>query len=119
MATSMQRDLSAADYNFTKLSITPFSFYTGQVYISLKDTTFQASSALRHATEFYDSIEQNYLSANSLPEIVIVYTVKVLITDIILVLFNWANLAERIIFILNLGFQRVALQQEQMSTESE
>ncbi|KAF0399384.1 cell cycle checkpoint protein rad17: PROVISIONAL [Gigaspora margarita] len=80
-------ELLAADYDFTKLSITlsvslfakipdnPIqSFYTRQVYISLKDTTFQASSALKHAMECYNSIGQYYLSTNSLPEIVIIYT---------------------------------------------
>ncbi|CAG8718030.1 5127_t:CDS:2, partial [Racocetra fulgida] len=87
MATSTKIELSAADHDFTKLSITPSvslfvkipddpiqSFYARQVYVSLKNTIFQASSALRHATEFYDSIEQYYFNANSLPEIVIVYT---------------------------------------------
>ncbi|RIB25398.1 hypothetical protein C2G38_2166040 [Gigaspora rosea] len=87
MAILTQTKLSAADHNFTKLSITPSislfvkfsdnpiqSFYAKQVYISLKDATFQASFALRHATKFYDSIGQYYLSTNSLPEIVIIYT---------------------------------------------
>ncbi|CAG8616230.1 13504_t:CDS:2, partial [Racocetra fulgida] len=84
MATSTKMELSAADHDFTKLSITPSvslfakipddpiqSFYAGQVYVSLKNTIFQASSALRHATEFYNSIKQYYFNANSLPEIII------------------------------------------------
>ncbi|CAG8461175.1 11024_t:CDS:2 [Racocetra fulgida] len=87
MAIPAQMELSASDHDFTKLSITPsvslFAnipedpiqlFYSGQVYIALKNTTFEASSALRHATEFYDSIEQHYSNASSLPEIVIIYT---------------------------------------------
>lgn len=86
MAVPLQMELSASDHDYTKLSITPSvslfanipedpiqSFYSGQVYVSLKDTTLQASSALRHATEFYDSINQ-YYNFNSLPEIVIIYT---------------------------------------------
>jgi hypothetical protein len=157
MATSTQAELSAADHDFTKLSITPSvslfakipddpiqSFYDGQVYVVLKNTTFQASSALRHVTEFYDSIEQHYFNSNSLPEIIIVYTDggpdhqcnfgSVQISLIALFLngnfdlviaartapyHSWANPAERIMSILNLGLQGVALQREQMSNELE
>ncbi|CAG8620202.1 14781_t:CDS:2, partial [Racocetra fulgida] len=87
MAVLVEIKLFTSDYDYTKLSLTPSislftnipenpiqSFYSEQVYIVLKDTTFKASSALRHATEFYNSIEQHYSNTSSLPEIIIIYT---------------------------------------------
>ena len=54
------------DHNFSKFKITPSvtllvdipdtiegSFYTGQVFIGLKDSVFEPSSPIRHATELY------------------------------------------------------------------
>ena len=63
---SANKIIAAGDHDFTKFSLVPSvilnvdipeslegTFYTGQVYISLKDAAFQASSSLRHCTEMY------------------------------------------------------------------
>ncbi|RGB40468.1 hypothetical protein C1646_753312 [Rhizophagus diaphanus] len=98
--------LAAADHDFTKLSLTPSvtffisipedifeSFYDSQVFVSYKDTTFEPSSAIRHSTEFLNALNIQYE--------------------------HQTNLAERIMSILNLGLQGVALKRNQMSPESE
>ena len=58
------KKFSVADHDFTKCGMIPSvllfcdvpadtegSFYAGQVYVGLKDSIFEASSSLRHATE--------------------------------------------------------------------
>ena len=68
-------DLVACDHDFTKLCLTPSviffceipksieeSFYSGNVFVSFKDTTFQPSSGIRHATEFFKVIFSHHQS---------------------------------------------------------
>ena len=75
-------DLIACDHDFTKLCLTPSviffceiprsieeSFYSGNVFVSFKDITFQPS---RHATEFFKVISSHYQS--SVPPILCLYT---------------------------------------------
>ncbi|EXX64701.1 hypothetical protein RirG_140310 [Rhizophagus irregularis DAOM 197198w] len=75
---STNTTLTASDYDFTKLSLTPSviffidvpttiedSFYHGNVFVSYKDTVFQPSNAIRHATEFFNAInaiQTHYIS---------------------------------------------------------
>ncbi|EXX67908.1 hypothetical protein RirG_109960 [Rhizophagus irregularis DAOM 197198w] len=71
--STQNNDLNASDHDFTKLSLTPSviffvsipsdisgGFYNGQVFVSFKDTVFEPSSAIRHATEFQDAIHKIY-----------------------------------------------------------
>jgi hypothetical protein len=82
---SANMELTSSDHDFTKLSLTPSviffcdiptcisdSFYSGQVYVSYKNTVFQPSSALRHSTEFYKTILRQY--DENIPEIFLLYT---------------------------------------------
>ncbi|PKB96241.1 hypothetical protein RhiirA5_435175 [Rhizophagus irregularis] len=75
-------DLTSSDHDYTKLSLTPSvtlfidipesineSFYHGQVYVSYKDTTFQPSTAIRHATEIYNNIKKQH--QENLPEMLL------------------------------------------------
>ncbi|GBC20243.2 hypothetical protein GLOIN_2v1778764 [Rhizophagus irregularis DAOM 181602=DAOM 197198] len=118
------------------------SFYSGKVFVSFKDTVFQPSSAIRHTTEFYNAIFTHHL--NNIPPILCLYTDggpdhrtifgSVQISLICLFLHgnfdmliamrtaphhSWTNPAERIMSILNLGLQGVALVRDTMRPESE
>ncbi|CAB4442447.1 unnamed protein product [Rhizophagus irregularis] len=148
---SANMKLTAFDHNFTKFSLTPSviffcdiptcisdSFYSRQVYVSYKNTVFQPSSALRHSTEFYKTILQQYDNGN-IPEIFLLYTDggpdhrntfgSVQIALICLFLqgnfdflasvrtapyHSWMNPAERVMSILNLALQGVSLQRDPM-----
>jgi len=152
---SMDINLSACDHDFTKCSITPSvslicnvpkdiseSFYSGQVYVSYKDSIFQPSSAIRHATEWLSIMKNQYLE--ELPEIALIYTDggadhrntfgSVQLSLICLFLHgdfdflaalrtapyhSWMNPAERVMSVLNLGLQGVALQRDEMDKELE
>ena len=143
-------ELSSSDHDFTKISLTPSviffcdiptciseSFYSGQVYVSYKNTVFQPSSALRHSTEFYKTFLQQY--NGNIPEILLLYTDggpdhrntfgSVQIALICLFLrgnfdflasvrtapyHSWMNPAERVMSILNLALQGVSLQRDPM-----
>ncbi|PKY22926.1 hypothetical protein RhiirB3_504468, partial [Rhizophagus irregularis] len=155
--TTIDGILNSCDHDFTKLSLTPSaslfvdipnsisdSFYQGQVYIAYKDTIFQPSSAIRHATEFYNNYSIQYQDNINKPKILLLYTDggpdhrctygSVQISLIALFLkgnfdflaavrtapyHSWANPAERIMSILNLALQGVALKREDMSGLSE
>ncbi|CAB4391120.1 unnamed protein product [Rhizophagus irregularis] len=84
--STQNNDLNASDHDFTKLSFTPSviffvsipsnisgGFYNGQVFVSFKDTVFEPSSAIRHATEFQDAIHKMY-TPQALPPILCLYT---------------------------------------------
>jgi hypothetical protein len=141
-------NLSSSDHDFTKFSLTPSviffsdiptciseSFYNGQVYVSFKNTVFQPSSAIRHSTEFYKTLLQQY--NENPPEILLLYTDggpdhrntfgSVQIALICLFLrgnfdflasvrtapyHSWVNPAERVMSILNLALQGVSLQRD-------
>ncbi|GBC51434.2 hypothetical protein GLOIN_2v1780201 [Rhizophagus irregularis DAOM 181602=DAOM 197198] len=102
-------EITAADHNFTKLSLIPFitlfinipnniseSFYDGKVYACFKDAIFQLSSALRHSTEFFNLMNRQIALHNS-----------------------WCNSAERIMSMINYGLQDVAIEREKMPEEFE
>ncbi|GES78591.1 hypothetical protein GLOIN_2v1791831 [Rhizophagus clarus] len=148
-------DLIMYDHNFTKLSLTPSViffcevpksikelFYSRKVFVSFKDTTFQSSNGIRHATEFFKVIFLHYQP--SVPPIFCLYTNRgpdhqityrsVQIFLICLFLkkdFNmlialriaphqsWNNPAKRIILILNLALQGVALVHKTMLEDME
>ncbi|PKY33662.1 hypothetical protein RhiirB3_452741, partial [Rhizophagus irregularis] len=154
--TTQNNDLNASDHDFTKLSLTPSviffisissdisgGFYSGQVFVSFKDTVFEPSSAIRHATEFHNAIDIKYTHQTS-PPILCLYTdggpdyrctyssVQIALISLFLSgnynMFiavrtaphhSWTNLAERIMSILNLGLQNVSIMRNTMSDESE
>uniref|UniRef100_U9UYI2 Uncharacterized protein n=1 Tax=Rhizophagus irregularis (strain DAOM 181602 / DAOM 197198 / MUCL 43194) TaxID=747089 RepID=U9UYI2_RHIID len=119
------------------------SFYDGQVFVSYKDTTFEPSNAIRHSTEFLNALNIQYAHQMT-PPILCLYTdggpdhrcnygsVQIALIclflsgdfDILIAVrtapnHSWTNPAERIMSILNLGLQGVALKRDQMSPESE
>ena len=106
------------------------SFYRGQVHVTLKDAVFQASSPFRHAVETARILE----SGEVIKPIIVLYsdgggdhTVKFNSVKLSLVgLFrrldldmlvacrtcpgnSWANVAERVMSLLNIAYQNVAL----------
>gem|GEM_PF-5387959 len=118
------------------------SFYSGDVYISYKDTVFEPSSAIRHCTEFFNTLSNHFLG--EIPPILCIYTdggpdhrtTYGSVQIALLCLFlrgdfdlliatrtapqqSWTNPAERIMSILNLGLQGVAIVRENMSDEME
>jgi hypothetical protein len=117
------------------------SFYQGQVFVAYKDSVFQPSSALRHSSEWLKCLHKKYVT---LPEMLIIYTDggadhrttfgSVQIAMICLFLkgnfdflaavrtapyHSWTNPAERVMSIINLGLQGVALKRSDMSPNSE
>lgn len=147
------KKFSVADHDFTKCGMIPSvmlicdipssieeSFYTGQVYVGLKDPIFEPSSALRHATEMGKIITQRNLGN----PVLVMYSdggpdhnVTFLKTQLALIsLFlsldldmlvavrtaphhSWKNPCERINCILNIGLQAIGLMRSSMSNEHE
>ena len=75
----LNEKIVVGDHGFTKFSLTPGvnflvnipeaidgSFYTGKVYVGLKDSTFQHSSPLRHAAKLKQILETHYSSIQPL-----------------------------------------------------
>ncbi|CAB4398618.1 unnamed protein product [Rhizophagus irregularis] len=123
LLSTQNNDLNASDHDFTKLSLTPSviffvsipsnisgGFYNGQVFVSFKDTVFEPSSAIRHATEFQDAIHKILFLSGNYDMLIAVRTAPH---------HSWTNPAERIMSILNLGLQNVAIMRNTMSDESE
>ncbi len=139
--------LQAGDHDFTKFGIIPSvsflfdipdsieeSWYTGSVFIGIKDTVFEPSSPLRHACELYTlksiSFTKHvlFLYTDGGPDHRLTY-ISVQISLICLFLkldldylcagrtapyHSWRNPVERIMAIINLGLQCVALARKQM-----
>ncbi|PKK56469.1 hypothetical protein RhiirC2_796970, partial [Rhizophagus irregularis] len=119
--------LTSCDHDFTKLSVTPSislfceipkdiseSFYQGQVFVSYKDSVFQPSSAFRHSSEWLKCLHEKYVT---LPEMLIIYTDGAAVRTA--PYHSWTNPAERVMSIINLGLQNVALKRSDMSLDSE
>ena len=141
--------LQVADHDFTKFSMTPSvcffvnvpesiaeNFYTGDVYVGLKENAFQPSSPIPHMTEL-----NCILSGMSEKPVLLLYTdgcpdhrltyISVQISLIALFLeknfdylcavrtppYNsWKNPAERIMSILNIGLQSVGIMRTKTSS---
>lgn len=148
----VDESLQAGDHDFTKFGIIPSamlvidipdsiegSWYSGSVYVGVKDSVFEPSSQLRHACELYNVI----VSLPSKP-ILFLYTdggpnhrltyISVQISLICLFLkldldylcagrtapyHSWRNPVERIMAVINLGLQCVALARDEMPEEYE
>ncbi|CAB4445005.1 unnamed protein product [Rhizophagus irregularis] len=147
--------LVASDHDFTKLSLISSviflidvpttieeSFYHENVFVLYKDTIFQPSNAIRHATEFFNVIQMHYIS--TIPPILCLYTdggpdhqttfgsVQISLIylflrsdfDILIALHiapyhSWANPTKRIMSIINLGLQGVVIMKDMMNIELE
>ncbi|PKY55204.1 hypothetical protein RhiirA4_474517 [Rhizophagus irregularis] len=114
------------------------SFYNGSVYVLYKDTVFEPSSAIWHCTSFFNILSNHFI--DEIPPIICIYTdggpdhcttygsVQVALLclflkgdfDLLVAVRtapqqSWANPAECIMSILNLGLQGVSLVRENMS----
>ena len=150
----VRRDESfeVADHDFTKFSLIPSvtldvnipeevsgTWYSGQVYIGLKEGVFEPSSPQRHVTEL-----KSCLSATENKPVLFVYSdggpdhrltylsVKLSLISIFLELdldflcacrtapsHSWRNPAERVMSIVNLGLQCVGIMREKMDDSYE
>ena len=115
------------------------SFYNGQVTVSYKDSVFEGSNPFRHAVEMEHILRQNELKpililySDGGPDHRLTYhSVKLAL----IILFkrlgldtliaartapghSWLNPAERIMSVLNIGLQNVALMREESSSSME
>jgi len=150
---SLTETLVAGDHDFTKFSLIPSvilnvsipddiggSWYTGQVYIALKDAAFQPSSALRHSVEMHSLLIKEIgnkhillLYSDGGPDHRLTYiSVKLSLIALFLNLdldmlvacrtapsHSWRNPVERIMSIVNLGLQCIGLMRQKGSDEFE
>ena len=141
------------DHDFSKFKITPSvtllvdipdtiegSFYTGQVFIGLKDSVFEPSSPIRHATELYKILLRRmngrsilfvysdggpdhrltYLTVQlSLIALFMNLDLDVLIAGRTAPSHSWANPVERIMAIVNLGLQCIGVMRSEGSADFE
>ena len=141
------------DHDFTKASITPSvsflvdipdditgSWYTGQVHVLFKDTTFEPSSPSRHATEIVSILGEKaidhpvlFLYTDGGPDHRLTYaSVKLALIAVFRKLdldylsasrtaphHSFRNPAERVMSVLNLGKQSVGLARGQLEEEVE
>ena len=116
------------------------SWYDGQVYVGIKEAVFEPSSALRHASELYNIL----LTEMGMKSVLFLYTdggpdhrTTYISTQLSLIaLFlnlnldylcaartaphnSWKNPVERMMSILNLGFQSIGLMRSKMSEPAE
>ena len=140
---SLNETFMVGDHDFCKFSLIPSvvlvndiphavegSWYTGQVYVGLKDAVFEASSPMRHAAELYDILKSisdtqhmlfiysdggpdhrlTYMSVQlSLIALFLKLDLDVLIAGRTAPSHSWANPVERIMSIVNLGLQSVGV----------
>ena len=141
------------DHDFTKTSITPSvsflvdipdditgSWYTGQVHVLFKDTTFEPSSPSRHGTEVVSILGERaidypvvFLYTDGGPDHRLTYaSVKLTLIAVFRKLdldylcasrtaphHSFRNPAERVMSVLNLGMQSVGLARRQLNEEVE
>uniref|UniRef100_A0A1X7VKI3 Uncharacterized protein n=1 Tax=Amphimedon queenslandica TaxID=400682 RepID=A0A1X7VKI3_AMPQE len=145
--------LSVGDHDFTKFSLVPSvvfilnipeqisdSWYSGSVYVGVKDLIFEPSSPFRHHTELFSVLKQVSLDKPVLfvysdggPDHRVTYLyVQLSLIALFLNLdleylcvgrtapyHSWCNSVERIMSIINLGLQCVELARFKMSDEFE
>ena len=144
---------AVSDHDFCKFSLIPSvillvdvpktiqgSWYSGEVFIGIKDAVFEPSSPIRHATELYKCLESQmdgcpilFVYSDGGPDHRLTYVSVQLL--LIALFFNldldllvagrtapshsWANPVERIMSIVNLGMQCIGIMREKMSEEFE
>lgn len=150
---SVSKKFVVSDHDFTKFLLTPSvsflidipasmngSFYTGTVFVGLKENCFEPSSPLRHMTELEGVLQ----TAGDSKPILLLYTdggpdhrltyVSVQVSLICLFLalnldflcavrtppyHSWKNPAERIMSVLNMGIQSVGIMRKETSSYEE
>ena len=152
LVTSSKK-LAVADHDFTKFSLTPSvsfiitipdsilgSFYTGRVFVGLKENAFQPSSPIRHMAELegvLHTVNDDHplllLYTDGGPDHRLTYaTVQISLICIFLALdldflcavrtppyHSWKNPAERIMSILNIGLQSVGVMRQKTQSFEE
>ncbi|RGB32467.1 hypothetical protein C1646_762901 [Rhizophagus diaphanus] len=129
--------------NYQSLAAQNNGFYNGEVFVSFKDTVFEPNSAIQYITEFYNVINTKYTHYTS-PPILCLYTngrpnhictyssiqialISLFLSedyDMLIAMqtaphHSWTNLVERIMSILNLRLQNVAIKRNTMDEESD
>ena len=150
------KTFAVSDHDFTKFSLTPSvtlaiqipdtiegSFYTGNVYVNLKENAFQPSSGARHMAEL-NNLLATYIDPSGEKPVLLLYTdggpdhrltyLSVQLTLIALFIqldldilvavrtppgHSWKNPVERIMSILNMGFQGIGVVREETRFEDE
>ncbi|PKY53552.1 hypothetical protein RhiirA4_547713 [Rhizophagus irregularis] len=118
--TPANMELSSSDHDFTKLSLTPSvificdvptciseSFYSGQVYVSYKNTAFQPNGGPDHRNTF-GSVQISLICLFLQGDFDFLASVRTAPYH------SWMNPAERVMSILNLALQGVSLQRDSM-----
>ena len=116
------------------------SWYTGDVYIGIKDSVFQPSSAIRHAKELHSILVSKMVGRHILfmysdggpdhrltyisVQLSLIALFKNLDLDVLIAArtapsHSWANPVERIMSIINLGLQCVGIMRRKMGDEFE
>ena len=116
------------------------SWYDGQVHVGLKEAVFEPSNALRHATELHNVLMHEigtrsvlFLYTDGGPDHRTTYVSTQLSLIALFLNLNldylcaartaphhsWRNPVERMMSILNLGFQSIGLMREKMDDEAE
>lgn len=150
----MSRDnyFEVADHDFTRFSMVPSvcflidipesiedSWYTGRVFVGLKESAFEPSSPARHSAELYSLMLAHGLDTSPVlfvycdggPDHRLTYlSVQLTLISLFLQLdldflcvcrtapcHSWRNPVERIMSILNLGFQCVGLMRKEVGKE--
>ena len=147
--TTASIELEATDHDYHVRNLTPSvnlicdilqepsdSFYSGQIYIGLKNSIFQASDPFRHAIELIDVL-RNYYQDYQIPSFLCLFTdggcdhnIKHLFVQCVLLAFfkvcnfdilnvgrcvpyhSFVNPAERCMSLLNIGFHGLALERD-------
>jgi len=150
LVTSSKK-LAVADHDFTKFSLTPSvsfiitipdsilgSFYTGRVFVGLKENAFQPSFPICHIAELEGVVLHTVNDDHPLlllytdggPDHQLTYaTVQISLISIFLALVlcavhtppyhSWKNPAERIMSILNIGLQSVGVMRQKRQSFEE
>ena len=113
------------------------SFFSGKAEVTLKDRIFQKSSSSRHGTKLFDQIwdvkpilllvtdggnDHNVCHASVQASLVAMFLnleLNFLFAMRTCATQSWTNAAERIMAILNIALQNVALERDAMATEFE
>ena len=150
---SSHATFAVGDHDFAKFKLTPsvillvnipefidMSFYMGKVFVGFKETVYEPSSPIRHATELYKCLvtrmegrhilfiysdgrpdhRLTYLSVQlSLVALFLNLDLDVLIAGRTAPSHSWANPVERIMSIVNLGIQCIGIMRSPGSNEFE
>jgi hypothetical protein len=150
---SLNETFVVGDHDFAKFSLIPSvvllidipetmegSWYTGDVFIGLKDAVYQPSSPIRHAKELCDILKSRmlgryilFLYADGGPDHRLTFIsvqlslialflnmdIDILIAGRTAPFHSWANPVERIMAIVNLGLQCVGVMRKKMESDFE